>query len=442
MSHVFVLSWEKRPLDPTHPGYARWLLTQRRAVVFRRYPFTILLREQQPDLPTHPLRLKIDPGSKTTGLALVNHASETVGWAAELTYRGHQVNKHLADRHAVRRLRRQRKTRYRPARGLNRRRKPGWLPPSLESRIANILMWVARLRRLCPIGALSQELVKFDTQLMEHLEITGVEYQHGTLAGYELREYLLEKWGRRCAYCNKFGMPLQMEHLTPRARDGSNRVSNLTLAGEPCNVRKGTRTAAEFGFPGLQAQAKRPLNDAAAVNATRWVLYEQFIAAGLPIETGTGSRTKWNRLQLNLPKTHWLDAACVGASTPAVLQVQQVQCLAIMAAGWQCRQMCLMRDAGFPRTRARQQSGVCGCRTDDMVQAVVPTGTKAGTFVGRVAVRATGYFNVTTKTRTIQGIAARACQAIHHQDGYSYANGGATSSPSPAGEGSPSPVSL
>jgi 5-methylcytosine-specific restriction endonuclease McrA len=242
-----------------------------------------------------------------------------VVWAAELTHRGQQVKKHLTDRRAVRRSRRQRKTRYRLARWQNRRRKPGWLPPSLESRIANAMTWVARLRRLCPIGALSQELVKFDTQLLEHPEITGVEYQQGTLAGYELREYLLEKWGRRCAYCTKTGVPLQVEHLTPRARGGSNRVSNLTLACEPCNVKKGTQTAAEFGFPDLQAQAKQPLHDAAAVNTTRWALYERLKATGLPVETGTGGRTKWNRLVRNLPKTRLSRRRLCGCEYPSGL---------------------------------------------------------------------------------------------------------------------------
>jgi 5-methylcytosine-specific restriction endonuclease McrA len=441
MSKVFVLDADRHPLDPVHPGYARWLLSHQKAAVFKRFPFTLILKERKSDVPVQPLRLKIDPGSKTTGLALVQDASGEVVWGAEVTHRGQQARSHLTDRRAVRRSRRQRKTRYRPARWQNRRRKPGWLPPSLESRIANVVTWVARLRRLCPIGALSQELVKFDTQLMEHPEITGVEYQQGTLAGVEVREYLLEKWGRRCAYCHTTGVPLQMEHLTPRARGGSNRVSNLTLACEPCNVKKGTQTAAEFGFAVLHAQAKQPMKDVAAVNATRWALYERLKATGLPVETGTGGRTKWNRLQRNLPKTHWLDAACVGASTPEVLQVQEVRCLTITATGWQCRQMCLMNNAGFPRTRAKQQSRVCGFRTGDIVRAVIPAGTKAGTYVGRVAVRATGYFNITTKTSTIQGIPARSCQVIHQQDGYSYANGGATSSRSPEGEGSASPVS-
>jgi 5-methylcytosine-specific restriction endonuclease McrA len=436
MSNVFVLDCEQRPLDPIHPGYARWLLTHQKAAVFRRYPFTIVLRERKPDVPVQPLRLKIDPGSRTTGLALVSDASGDVVWAAELTHRGQRVRKHLADRRAVRRSRRQRKTRYRKPRFANRCKPAGWLPPSLESRIANIVTWVARLRRLCPLEALSQELVKFDTQLMEHPEIAGVEYQQGTLAGYETRAYLLEKWGRRCAYCKQTDVPLEIEHLTPKARGGSNRVSNLTLACTPCNQKKGTLTAAEFGFPELQALAKVPLKDAAAVNATRWALYERLKAAGLPLETGTGGRTKWNRTRLDLPKTHWLDAACVGATTPEHLRVAGVTPLLIAATGWGCRQMCLMDKPGFPRTRAKGPGRVRGFRTGDLVRAVVRTGTKKGTYVGRVAVRATGSFNVTTKTGTIQGIPVRSCQAIHRQDGYTYVKGEATSSRSPARDGS------
>lgn len=85
------------------------------------------------------------------------------------------------------------------ARWQNRRRREGWLPPSLMSRIANILTWVGRLSKLCKITNISLELVKFDMQLLENPELEGVEYQQGTLAGYETREYLLEKWGRKCA---------------------------------------------------------------------------------------------------------------------------------------------------------------------------------------------------------------------------------------------------
>ena len=104
-------------------------------------------------------------------------------WAAELSHRGQQVKERLDQRRACRRSRRSRHTRYRPARYLNRRRRAGWLPPSLESRIANVVTWVERLRRYAPIGALSLELVKFDTQLLQNAEISGIEYQQGNLAG-------------------------------------------------------------------------------------------------------------------------------------------------------------------------------------------------------------------------------------------------------------------
>jgi hypothetical protein len=112
-----------------------------------------------------------------------------VVFAAELTHRGQAIKKRLDARRAARRSRRNRKTRYRKPRFDNRARRAGWLPPSLESRIANVLTWVNRLRSFCPITAISMELVKFDTQLMDNPDIQGVEYQQGTRAGYELREY-------------------------------------------------------------------------------------------------------------------------------------------------------------------------------------------------------------------------------------------------------------
>lgn len=429
MSNVFVLDSEQRPLAPIHPGYARWLLTHQKAAVFQWYPFTIILKQTIPAVQPMPLRLKIDPGSKTTGLALVHDASGEVVWGAELTHRGEIVRKRLADRASARRNRRQRKTRYRAPRFANRRRKGGRLPPSLESRIANVLTWVNRLRRLCPIEALSQELVRFDTQVMQQPEISGVEYQQGTLAGYELREYLLEKWGRACAYCGKSGVPLQIEHITPKARGGSDRASNLTLACEPCNSAKGSKTAAEFGHSEVQAQARLPLKDAAAVNVTRWALYERLQATGLPVEVGTGGRTKWNRTERGLPKTHWLDATCVGASTPVVLQIGRVHPLSITAMGRQRRQMCLMDAFGFPRTRAKGSRVVRGFQTGDLVRAVVRTGKRTGTHMGRVAVKANGAFTIMTRAGRVPDVPARYCVKLQGNDGYAYTKGGCGSSP-------------
>lgn len=423
MSCVFVVDSERRPLAPVHPGRARRLLAEGKAAVLRRSPFTLILKRAVPDDHQAPLRVKLDPGSKTTGIAVVDDTTGQVVWAAELSHRGQQIKDRLDQRSRCRRSRRQRHTRYRAQHFANRRRRAGWLPPSLASRIANVLTWVVRLRRWCPIGAISLELAKFDMALMQNAEISGVQYQQGECAGYEIRQYLLEKFQRRCVYCGKTDIPLEIEHLMPKSRGGSNRVSNLVLSCHDCNQAKGDCTAEEWGHPEVQAQAKARLKDAAAVNATRWALYHRLEALGLPIETGSGGRTKWNRTKRALPKTHWCDAACVGASTPAHLLIRGTGPLLIGAQGRQRRQMCLMDAHGFPRTKAKERSRVQGFRTGDLVRAVVPLGARAGTHVGKVAVRARGSFNITTPRGVIAGISYRHCQLVQRADGYSYQKG-------------------
>jgi 5-methylcytosine-specific restriction endonuclease McrA len=415
MSKVFVLDTQKRPLTPVHPGRARLLLTQGRAAIFRHYPFTIIMGQEVYDAPMEPLRLKIDPGSKTTGLAVVNDATGEVVWAAEVTHRGTAIKARLDQRRARRRSRRHRKTRHRAPRFLNRRRAAGWLPPSLESRVANVTTWVARLRRLCPLAALSMELARFDTHLMQTPDLSGVAYQQGELAGYEVREYLLEKWERTCAYCGATGVPLQVEHIVPRSRGGSNRVGNLCLSCAPCNQRKGNRTAAEFGYSQVQAKAKVPLRDAAAVNATRWALFGRLTGRGLPVEAGTGGRTKFNRTQQAWPKTHWLDAACVGASTP-LLRVARISPLLITARGHGHRQMCATDRYGFPRRHRSRRKSYLGFRTGDLVRATVPSGKFVGRHTGCVTIRHRPSFSLNG-----HDVHPRYCTHLHKGDGYAYA---------------------
>ena len=421
MSRVLVLDQQKRQLMPCTPARARLLLTQHKAAVLRRYPFTLILRDARPGAVVQPLRLKIDPGSQTTGLAVVNDTTGEVVWAADLIHRGDQVHTGLQKRAAVRRGRRQRHTRYRQPRFLNRRRPKGWLPPSLISRIRNVETWVERLMQWCPLGALSYEAVRFDTQAVQNPDIAGTAYQHGTLAGYELKEYVLLKWGHACAYCKKTGIPLQVEHIVPKSRGGSHRVTNLTLACEQCNQKKGSQTAQEFGFPHIQAQARQPLKDAAVVNSTRWALYERLKTFGLPIETSTGGRTKWNRKQRGIPKTHWLDAANVGPSTPQRLRWQHVRPWQIRAMGHQGRQMCRMNKWGFPRTAAKKQSTKHAFETGDIVRAVVPAHLKhAGVHVGRMASKASGALTIATRAGTVTDIGYRYCTRLQRNDGYGY----------------------
>ena len=153
MSCVLVVDTEHRPLNPMHPGAARRLLTQGNAAVWRRYPFTIILKRAVAEAVAEPLRLTIAPGSRTTGLALVSAATGQVVWAAAVTHRGQQMHEALLARSACRCGRRHRHTRYRPARFDNRRRHGGWRPPSLASRLSTVLPWVSRLRRLARVAA-------------------------------------------------------------------------------------------------------------------------------------------------------------------------------------------------------------------------------------------------------------------------------------------------
>ncbi len=420
-NYVFVVDTNLKPLTPCKPGTARRLLNASKAAVYRRYPFTIVLKKAVEDK-AKLCELKIDPGSKTTGLALLK--DDSVVWAAELSHRGQAIQKALAKRRALRSSRRNRKTRHRPARFLNRTKPKGWLPPSLLHRVYTILTWVKRLSRYCAIDRLAQELVRFDTQVMENPEISGVEYQQGELAGYEIREYLLEKWNRQCAYCGKAGVPLQIEHIQPRAKGGSNRVSNLTLACEPCNQSKGVHDVRDFlsGKPDLLSrilkQVKTPLRDATAVNATRWRLFKELKETGLTVRVGTGGQTKYNRSRFCLPKTHWLDAASVGEME--AIDVRTSQPLQIKATGHGTRQMCRTDKFGFPKRYVPRFKFVKGFQTGDIVKAVVPKGKKAGVHIGRVAVRSTGSFNISTAKGLIQGINAKYCQPIHRKDGYSY----------------------
>lgn len=396
---VFVLDTNKNPLNPTHPARARKLLRSGRASVFRRYPFTIILHDREAEKSTtQEYQLKIDPGAKTTGLAILQN--DKVVWAGELTHRGFSIRDSLTSRRQVRRARRNRIPRYRAARFKNRRCVKGWLPPSLNSRLQNILTWVKRFIRFCPITAISQELVRFDLHKLQNPEISGIEYQQGELAGYEVREYLLEKFNRQCVYCGTKDTELEIEHINPRSQGGSNRISNLTLACHSCNQAKGNQDIKDFlsGKPDLLkrilGQLKRPLADAAAVNVTRWALFEQLKTTELPVETGTGGQTKYNRCRQKLPKTHWLDAACVGTSSPGYLKVLVKKPLLIKAEGWGSRQMVNTDKRGFPlinkegKQAAKTKSPVqFGFRTGDIVRAVVPTGKHKGIHVGKVTVR-------------------------------------------------------
>ena len=425
---VFVLDKRKKPLMPCSEKRARKLLDKGRAVVDRMQPFTIRLKDRTlEESETQPLRTKIDPGSKTTGLAVVREDGDDhhVLWLGELEHRGSRIRDQLSQRRAFRRRRRSANLRYRAPRFSNRTRSKGWLVPSLQHRVDTTASWVARLQKLAPVTGLSMELAKFDTQLLEDPDIQGVEYQRGTLHGTEVWEYLLESWGRQCVYCDEREVPLTIDHIVPRARGGSDRVGNLTVSCVPCNEAKSAQPLEAF----LEAQPERlariqsgscrtSYRDAAALNSTRWALFRTLEETGLPLEAGTGGRTKWNRRRHDAPKTHAHDAACVGRFE--TLHSWQRPTLAIKATGRGSYKRTRLTKYGFPRGYLMRQKRVQGFQTGDHVQAIVPQGARAGTHVGRVAVRASGSFNIRTKAGTQQGIHHRHCRVLQKADGYAY----------------------
>jgi hypothetical protein len=282
--------------------------------------------------------------------------------------------------------------------------------------VDNVQHWAAKLQKLAGLTSVAVETVRFDTQKMQTPEISGIVYQQGTLHGYEVREYLLEKYDHTCVYCGGKDVPLEIEHIIPRSRGGSDRLSNLTISCRPCNQSKNNRTAAEFGHPHLQAQASLPLKDVAAVNTTRYATGHALKTLGLPITFWSGGRTKYNRTSQGYAKDHWIDAACVGQFGADVHIPARLRPLIIRAVGRGSRQMCRMDRFGFPRTKPKGAKRVHGFQTGDMVKAVVKTGKKAGMHVGRVAIRVSGSFRV----GKVDGISWRNCTLYGRADGYEY----------------------
>ncbi len=416
-NYVFVIDTNKKPLNPVHPARARELLTQSKAAVFRNYPFVIILRYAVEAKIIPEWELKIDPGSKTTGFALVKN--NEVFWGLHLEHRGGLISKSLEQRANTRRNRRNRKTRYRKP-GLPNQNKPeGWLASSLLHRVQTTETWVERILKYVPVRCIYVEQVKFDMQKIQNPEISGVLYQQGELQGYRVREYLLEKWQRQCAYCGKKDIPLQVEHITPKAKGGSDRVSNLCLACEKCNSYKGSRSIKDFlknkpdVLNRVLKQAKLPLRDAAAVNATRNRSVQMLSTKLVPVIAGEGCQTKMNRINSELPKEHFLDAACV--SDRLIKVVRRInKPLTAICKGQGGRQKAALNKYGYP-IRHNPLRPIKGWLSGDLAKRV-----ETGEF-GRVNPRSkSDWFNFTPFCGKALSVQMDKLKRVHRKDGYTY----------------------
>jgi len=320
-TQVCVLDQNGKPLMPTtRLGKVYRLLKTQKAHIVSYEPFTIQL-DYEPD--THiiqPLTLGVDSGAIHSGYSVANEHREY--YSAEVIARDN-ISKKLSNKRMYRKQRRSRKTRYRKPRFKNRKnKKKGWLPPSLEQKVAVQLNEIDHLHHYFPIENIIVEVAEFDIQKIKDPNISGIEYQQGTLYGYNIRNYLLEKHGRKCFYCGKTVSDFEVEHMIPKIRGGSDRIDNLTLSCHDCNQKKDTLTAEEFIKQTLPAKKaatklkqlpneKHLFKYMTYMNATRWSLYNAIDEKYPNVTMTYGYITKYNRIKAGLPKTHHIDAKCI-----------------------------------------------------------------------------------------------------------------------------------
>lgn len=311
---VYVLSASGAPLMPTQRyGHVRRMLCSGRAKVVRRTPFTIQLTYESTSY-VQPVSLGIDTGSKHIGVSAVTESRELYAGQVELR---DDISGNLTARRQYRRERRSRKTRYRKPRFDNRVRSKhkGWLAPSVEAKIETQMRVISNVCRILPVNDITVETAAFDTQKMQDPEIAGIKYQQGTLMGYEVREYLAEKFNHKCCYCGKpqgNGVHFEVEHLTPKARGGSDCITNLGWSCHDCNKKKGTMTCEEFGHPEVRTEAEAGMKHAAHMSIMRWTLYRRLKAVyGDKLHMTYGSVASYRRNAAGLNKTHVCDARCV-----------------------------------------------------------------------------------------------------------------------------------
>ena len=418
---VLVIDKHKRPCNTISAAYARILLFSKQAVIYKRFPFTIRLRNDNAVLKDRSYIVKLDPGSRTTGVAITDD-KDSVVMLAEIEHRGHTIKRNLDKRRVIRCSRRNRKTRYRPARFQNRTRTQGWLAPSVRSRADNVINFVKKYKKFININRVMIENVSFDTaQMSSDNYLIGTDYQQGNLYNKNLREFIFSKTKGRCSYCGE--KATEIDHIIARSNGGTNSTYNLTPACRLCNEKKSNLSLKEFGklmnkdFSKLEPK-KLPKNAAIVQSARNYMVKE--ITKIVPDTTMHDAWiTKYNRDQLGLSKQHYYDALSVG-EIPNNFDFYTDKVLQISAKGRGKRQMCSMDRYGFPRTSPKGSKSVKGFQTGDMVKAIVPTGLKQGTYLGKVVVRSSGKFDIQTKTRTIQGIGFKYCHIIQRCDGYSY----------------------
>ena len=307
---IYVRSKEGKALMPSERGgRIGYLLRHGKAHVVSRVPFVVQL-DYESTTYTQEVSLGIDAGSKHIGVSASSENMELL--AAQVELRSDVVNL-LSTRMELRRARRNRKTRYRKVRFDNRKKKDGWLAPSIEQKVDSHLKVIRLVHKLLPITKTTIEVAQFDAQKIKNTEINGKEYQQGEQMGFwNVREYVLARDGHRCVHCNgkRKDQILNVHHLEIR-KTGGNSPSNLVTLCETCHK------AYHRGEFELKIKRGNSLRDAAVMNIMRWAVYERAKEEFENVHLTYGYVTKHTRIENGIAKTHAADAFCIAKNVHA-----------------------------------------------------------------------------------------------------------------------------
>ena len=308
---IYVKNKEGKALMPTERGgRIGYLLRHGKAHVVSRVPFVVQL-DYESTTYTQEVSLGIDAGSKHIGVSASSEKKELL--AAQVELRIDVVNL-LSTRRELRRTRRNRKTRYRKVRFDNRKRKDGWLAPSVKQKVESHLKVIRLVRKLLPITKITIEVAQFDAQKIKNPDIKGEEYQQGEQMGFwNVREYVLAMDGHKCIHCKGKSKDqiLNVHHLESR-KTGGNSPSNLVTLCETCHK------AYHRGEFELKIKRGNSLRDAAVMNIMRWAVYERAKEEFENVHLTYGYVTKHTRIENGIAKTHAADAFCIAKNINAM----------------------------------------------------------------------------------------------------------------------------
>jgi hypothetical protein len=315
---VYVLNIDGQPLMPTdRHGKVRHLLKDGRAEVVKCCPFTIRLLYDSTHY-TQDIVLGVDAGSKHIGLSGTTETKEL--YASDVELRNDIVDL-ISTRRQNRRFRRNRKTRYRKARFLNRLSdKKDWLAPSIRQKVDTHMTVVSRVCKILPVTKIIVETASFDIQKIKDPDISGTGYQHGEqLDFWNVREYVLFRDGHTCQCCKgKSKDPVLNVHHIESRKTGGDAPNNLITLCETCH--KGYHSGA-VQLPKAIHRGMR-FKDAAFMGIMRWAFYnklkEVYEPQDIEIRMTFGYLTKNTRIRHHLPKEHYIDARCISGHPEAI----------------------------------------------------------------------------------------------------------------------------